>query len=99
MLGKWKTTLTKMTCTPCVNTFNTDIITVENNCPMDSSSCPLKYDSLNARKPIKILLTPRHDILIDAISSLTKKIEETFQDVLQLNFSATQIFLLAPEEA
>jgi len=91
--GKWEIVLTNMSYTPCVNTFNNDTITMENNCSKDPSSCPVKYDLLNATKPVKVWLTPMDDIPIDAVSSLTKEIEEKFQDVLQLNFSATKRYL------
>ena len=74
--GKWEIALTNMTYTPCVITFNNEIITVENNCSKDPSSCPVKYDLLNATKPVKVWLTPTDDIPIDAVSSLTKEIEE-----------------------
>ena len=61
-----------MTYTQCVNTFNNnDIITVENSCSTDPSSCPVEYDLLNATKPVQAWLTPMGDAPIDAVSSLT----------------------------
>ena len=48
------------------------------------------YRMISKNLKSQVMLAPTDDISIDAVSSLTKEIEEKFQNVLQLNFSATQ---------